>query len=141
MKGGRLRVPTDDAYFHSVGLAMICFARLEWDAVWCCEKITSGYLQTVGRKTAGQIAADLVKLASPHPNAAVVASLAGPAAEFKRLVVRRNDLMYANPATAPNGDQRLFRGSVEWTIADIDDLADEFAAAAGPLNHHLHHLL
>ena len=141
MKDDRLRVSTDEAYLHSVGLAIICFARLEWDAVWCCEKMQPGYLTTVSKKTAGQIANDLVGLAAVQSDPTVVASLEAPAAEFKRLVGMRNDLMHANPATAPNGDQRLFRRGAEWTIALVDDAADEFVAAAQPLNHHLHHVL
>jgi hypothetical protein len=141
MKDDRLRVPIDEPYLRSVGLAVICFARLEWDAVWCCEKIQPGYISGVGSKTAGQIANDLVGLAAGHPLPAVIASLGPPTAEFKRLVGRRNDLMHANPATAPNGDQRLFRKGAEWTIAMIDDVADEFVAAGGPLNHHHHNVL
>lgn len=141
MKDDRLRVPIDDPYLHAVGLAVICFARLEWDAVWCCEKITPGYLASVGTKTAGQIANDLVTRAAGHTDPAIVASLCAPAAEFKRLVGRRNDLMHANPATAQNGDQRLFRHGVEWTIAEVNDVADEFVAAGTPLNYHLHNVL
>lgn len=57
----RLRVPVDDPYVHAVGLATICFARLEWDAVWCCERMEVGYIGTLGRKTAGMIASDLVE--------------------------------------------------------------------------------
>lgn len=141
MKDDRVRVPIDDPYLQSVGLAMICFARLEWDAVWCCEKMHTGYLRTVGRKTAGQIANDLISLAAAHPDPVVAASLGPSAEEFKRLVGRRNDLMHANPATTPNGDQRLFRKGAEWTITLVNDAADQFVAAAIPLNHHLHNLL
>ena len=71
----------------------------------------------------------------------MVASLGPPAAEFKRLVSKRNDLVHANPGTAPNGDQRLFRKGGEWTIELVNDAADEFAAASGPLNHHIHDVL
>ena len=141
MKEDRLRVPIDDAYWHSVGLAMICFARLEWDAVWCCERMQPGYLNMVGTKTAGHIAKDLVALAAAHSDPTVVASLGPAAAEFKELVVKRNDLMHANPAKALNGDQRLFRKDAEWTIAMVDDAADKFVAAAQSLNHHQHHVL
>ena len=42
MKDERLRVPIDDAYLHAAGLATICFARLEWNAAWCCEKMRAG---------------------------------------------------------------------------------------------------
>lgn len=141
MKDDRLRVPIDDPYLHAVGLAMVCFARLEWDAVYCCEKMQPGYINTVGGKTAGQIANDLVALTAAHPNAAIVASLGPPAAAFKRLVGMRNGLIHANPGTAPNGDQRLFRHGTEWTIAMVNDAADDFVAAGTPLNHHFHHVL
>jgi hypothetical protein len=137
----RLRVPIDDAYLHAVGLATICFVRLEWNAAWCCEKMSAGYLNGVVQKTAGRIANDLVALVGAHQDPTVVASLGPPAAEFKRLVGLRNDLVHATPGTAPNGDQHLFRKGIEWTIGLINDVADEFAAASGPLNHHLHHVL
>lgn len=126
---------------HAVGLATICFARLEWDAVWCCEKMETVYINTLGRKTAGMIASDLAEKASAHPDPAIRRSLGVAAAEFKRLVGRRNDLMHAKPGTAPSGAQRLFWHGDEWTIEAVNLLADEFVVAGAPLNHHLHHLL
>lgn len=141
MKDDRLRVPIDAPYLSALGLATICFARLEWDAVWCCEKIQPGYTNTVGAKTAGQIANDLVALAASHSDPVIVASLGAAAAEFKRLVGVRNDLVHANPGTSTGGEQRLFRRGTEWTIVMVDDAADAFTAASFPLNHHHHHLL
>jgi hypothetical protein len=141
VKDERLRVPIDDAYLHAVGLATICFARLEWDAAWCCEKMQAGYLNNIGTKTAGQIANDLVALVEAFPNPLVVESLGPPAAEYKRLVGKRNDLVHSNPGTAPNGDHRLFRKGSEWTIDLVNNSADEFAAASEPLNHHIHNVL
>lgn len=141
MKDDRLRVPTDVPYLHAVGLATICFARLEWDAVWCCEKAQPGYINTVATKTAGQIANDLINIAAMHTEPSVVATLGAAATEFKRLVARRNDLVHANPGTASSGEQRLFRRGAEWTIRLVDELADEFVAAGAPLNHHHHNLL
>lgn len=73
MNDERLTIPIDDAYVHAVGLATICFARLEWNAVWCCEKMHVGYVHTVATKTAGQIANDLLSLAWAHPDPNVVA--------------------------------------------------------------------
>lgn len=141
MKDDRLRVPIDDPYLHAVGLALICFARAEWAAVYCCEKMDPGYIGTVGKKSAGQIATDLVARAAAHPDPAVVATLSPAADEFKRLVGIRNDLMHANPGTAPNGDQRLFRKGSEWTIPAVDDAADEFTANSIILNDHYHNVL
>lgn len=141
MKDDRLRVPIDDTYLHKVGLAVICFSRLEWDAVWCCEKISPGYIHTVGKKTAGDIAKDLIQLSAKHVDQAVSGQLSPAANEFLRLTKRRNDFLHANPATAPNGDQRLFRHGVEWTVSMVDELADEFTACSLTLNHCLYSLL
>lgn len=141
MKDDRLRVPIDDPYLHALGLALVCFARLEWDAVGCCEKMRPGYTESLKRKTAGEIAADLVELAAAHSDPAIVASLSPAAIEFQRLAKIRNALMHAKPGTAPNGDQRLFRDGDEWTIAKIDDAADAFSANSCDLNKHLHHVL
>lgn len=134
MSDERLRIPIDDPYLHSAGLALICFARLEWSAVWCCEKLQSGYLGTVQRKTAGVIANDFVNMTSAHTDPDISSNLNLQAHEFRNLVKRRNDLMHANPGTAPTGEQRLFREGDEWTVALIDALADEFAALDITLN-------
>ena len=141
MKDDRLRVPIDAPYLNAVGLAVICFARLEWDAVWCAEKIQPGYIHSVGKKMAGNIANDLIGLAAGHGDPAIVASLGTAAAEFKRLVDVRNAIMHANPGTSPSDEQRLFRHGSEWTIAMIDEAADAFVAAGSVLNHHHHHIL
>jgi len=143
MADERLLVPIDEPYLHAVGLAAICFARLEWDAVWCCEKLQPGYIPTIKaeRKTAGRIAQDLIDLAARHPDETVNASLSEAASEFKRLTGRRNDLLHANLATSPEDEQRLVRDGLWWSIKDINEAADEFVRAARPLNHHLHRVL
>lgn len=141
MKDDRLRVPIDGPYLHAVGLAMICFARLEWQAVWCSEKIRPGYIRSVRRKTAGQIAHDLIAHSDNHSDPAVACSLGQAAAEFKRLVDVRNDIMHASLGTSPAGEQRLFRDGMEWTIPLIDDAADAFVACGGVLNHHFYNVL
>lgn len=141
MANDRLRVPIDDPYLHALGLATVCFARLEWNAVWCGEKIQPGYIRTVRKKTAGQIATDILRMAAGHPNPAIVLSLGAAAADFKALVGRRNDLVHANPGTAKSGEQRLFRNGAEWTIDTINNLSDEFVVVGGVLNNHFHNLL
>ena len=141
MKDYRLRVPIDDPYLHAVGLALICFARLEWDAIYCCEKMDAGYLKTVAKKTAGTIAGDLVTKAVAHSDSAIASTLSLAALEFKRLTVVRNNLIHANPGTAPNGNQRLFRHGAEWTIPMVNDAADEFSENSNLLHHHHHYIL
>ncbi len=100
MKDDRLRVPIDDEYLRAVGLALFGFARLEWSAVYCCEKINSGYLNNVALKTAGQIAIDLIANAKNHPDVAIQLSLGAASTNFQSLVKQRNDLVHANPGTA-----------------------------------------
>lgn len=39
MANERLLIPQDADYFHALGLAIVAFARLEWNAVWCCERL------------------------------------------------------------------------------------------------------
>lgn len=141
MKDDRLRVPVDDEYMQAVGLATICFARLEWDAVWCCEKMQPGYASHLSKKTAGRIADDLVKMAGHHTNPAIKESLGKAAAEFERLVGRRNDLVHGNPGTTKDDEQRLFRHGEAWSLQMVQDVADDFVAAGIPLNHHHNNLL
>lgn len=85
MTDERYRIPQDEVYFQAVGLAAVAFARLEWDAVWCCERLKPGYITTVesGKKTAGVIAEDLKKLFSRISNSNLRAKLTPMAVEFK----------------------------------------------------------
>lgn len=146
----RLRVPIDDEYLHALGLALYGFARLEWDAVYVAQRIgehghnptaTPGYISTIAKKTAGNIARDLTDLAAGISDTALRQQVEAPAARFKELVERRNALMHANPGTSENRAQRLFRYDDEWTIADVNDLADDFTECSLLLNHLVHHVL
>lgn len=135
MKGDRLRVPVEDAYVAALGRAAYVFSSAEWNAVYCCEKLETGFVQKAAKLTAGQIADKLLSLMKKRP--ATVPDwqrCIDAAAEFKRLTGRRNDLMHANPGTAPNGEQQLFRHGAQWTTNAVDDVADEFAANGISLN-------
>tara|TARA_B100000965_G_scaffold353436_1_gene329274 strand:+ start:156 stop:620 length:465 start_codon:yes stop_codon:yes gene_type:complete len=140
MPNDRLRIPQDPDYFHAVGLATIAFARLEWGAVWCCEKLQPGYIQTIERrkKTAGRIAEDTKRLFSRVADPDLRARIAPLAEEFSAVVLERNKLFHGNPGTAPNGDQRLFRQGFEWTVAAVDAFSDRCLLAELPLNALLH---
>ncbi len=136
MTDERYRIPQDEVYFQAVGLAAVAFARLEWDAVWCCERLKPGYITTVERrkKTAGVIAEDLKKLFLRISNSNLRAKLTPIAVEFKEIVQERNGLLHGKPGTASNGDQRLFRGASEWTIAKVNEFSDRCARADLSLN-------
>ncbi len=141
MKNDRTRIVVDREYTESLGSAVYAFAILEWNAVWCCERIQQNYIQTITRKTAGNIAADFVRLSERHPDKATRAACLAGATEFRRLVEIRNGILHGKPGTAPSGEQRLFRGDAVWSPALIDDAADEFAACSITLNALLHNQL
>ncbi len=134
MKDDRLRVPIDSVYVEALGRATYVFATLEWDAVWCCERMEPGYIRKLSRKTAGVIADDLVSLSKKRPSAQLRKDCLGPASEFKSLVEVRNGIVHGKPGTAPSGEQRLFRDGNAWTPAMINDAADSFAACSSLLN-------
>ena len=46
MKDDRLRIPVAADYAAAIGLAAYVFACLEWDAVWCCERIKPDYIRS-----------------------------------------------------------------------------------------------
>ncbi len=140
MKDDRLRVSVDAVYSTALGMATYCFAVMEWNAVYCGEKLSPGYVNTVARKTAGMIANDIVGFAPLITDPAKQARYRAAAVEFVRLVKRRNDLMHANPATV-GSDQRLVRNGTPWQPDEIDSLADEFTACSIELNELFHDVL
>ena len=136
MSDDRLRVPQDPDYFHAVGLATVAFARLEWDAVWCCHRLQSNYIQTIEptKKTAGIIANDLRCLFSRVSDKGLRAKTVPFADEFKLIVTDRNALMHGKPGTSKSGLQRLFRNGSELSIEYINDFSDRCVRAGGNLN-------
>jgi hypothetical protein len=132
----RLRVPQDRLYFEAVGLAAIAFARLEWNAVWCCERLQSGYIRTIEprKKTAGTIGRELEALFSRVADPTLRARVVPFAKEFRDVVEHRNGLLHGKPGTAPNGDQRLFRDGSEWSVNEVNAFSDRCVLAGEPLN-------
>lgn len=128
-KDARLRIPVDREYVHSIDLAMIAFARLEWIVVWWCQKMKPGYINTVNGKTAGQIGKDFAAMVKKFQRV----DLERFSAEYERMTLRRNDLVHANPGTYIDGRQLLFRHAAPWMPEAIDDLADEFAQLGAEL--------
>ena len=136
MSDDRLRIPQDPDYFRAFGLAAIAFSRLEWDAVWCCERLQSGYINKIerGKKTAGAIAEDLKKLFSRVSDPDFRLRILPYAIIFAEVTTCRNGLLHGKPGTSPNGDQRLFRHGVEWTIQAVNEFSDQCVRAGVPLN-------
>ena len=127
------RIPVDPAYSEKLGKAMFIFARLEWQAVWCCEKIAPGSIAPLKERTAGGVAKTLARLAPESPKAAQ-RDLEVAARRFLELVEMRNGLAHGRPCTAPDGEQRLSRDGFIWTPEAIDKVANEFAECDIELN-------
>lgn len=136
MSDERMLIPQDPQYFQAIGLAAIAFARLEWNAAWCCERLNPNYISTIEtkKKTAGTIAKDLKRLFSRVADQALRTKIAPFAERFELLVIERNGLLHGTPATSKNNEQRLFRNGGEWTITAINEFADQCVIAGRPLN-------
>jgi len=132
----RFGIAQDAAYLHAVGLATMAFARLEWDAIRCCERLKPGYTSRIEqqRKTTSTIATDLYCLFSLVSDAEVRTKIVPFAAEFSIIVIERNRLLHANVELASNGHQRLVWGRDEWTIDKVDIFSQRCVAAGIPLN-------
>ncbi len=129
MKGDRNRIPLSAKYRAALGQAVVCFARCEWAAAYCCEALQTGYIATIEpkRKMAGTIADDLVKLVSVIADANLRSKAEPLALAFQQLVKRRNRLLHGKPMTGPRKQQRLSDGTSSWSITNLNDVADEFA--------------
>jgi len=130
----RSRVPVEPEYVAAVGLATYAFARLEWDAIWCFEKIDPQAMVRLSGETAGTIARQFVAevkkmVASPDQRLLLAA-----AEDFRKLVQTRNGIMHGKPATDTDGGQRLFRDGVAWTVESLNAAADEFTECSIRLN-------
>jgi hypothetical protein len=141
MQNDRFRVPVEAAYTSAIGLAVYAFARLEWDAVWCCERISPNSINKLADRTAGGVANKLIELAGTLAASPQRIKLVQASAEFKELVETRNKLVHAKPGTDSDGGQRLFRDGQPWTVEMIDVAADAFTACSGRLNALLHGFL
>jgi hypothetical protein len=134
----RPRIPVEPAYTEALGLAVYAFARLEWNAVWCCERLKPNYVRTLGRKTAGKIGENLQLYAKTIADQPLQADCASAADEFMQMVKLRNAIVHGKPGTAPYGDQRLFNKGQSLSIADLYAAADAFTRCGARLNELLH---
>jgi hypothetical protein len=138
MSEERLRIPVQPDYTAAIGVAVYCFASLEWNAVWCCELIESGSIADLDERTAGRVADTLIHLVKRVAASPEKTALEAAAADFRFLVGTRNNLVHAKPGSAPDGAQGLFRHGDYWTIAELEAVADAFAECSVRLNHAIH---
>ena len=137
----RLRVPMASDYAFALGQATYCFARCEWMVVWCWERLEDNALHdaTTGARgrgmTAGVIADRFKSAVERSVDVPECEELLRLANDFRRLVVLRNSLMHGKPHTSNEGWQGLYgSGHGSWSVADIEDAADQFTVCSMALN-------
>jgi hypothetical protein len=141
MKDERLIIKVDPDYASALGLAVYCFASLEWNAVRCCEWIEPGSIEALEDRTAGRVADTLVHLVKRIRSNEEQLELENAAADFRFLVGTRNNLVHAKPGSAPGGAPALFRHGDQWTLDELQGVADAFASCSMRLDRVLHGLL
>lgn len=139
MAGERLRIEVDDPYLVALGRSLFVFSELEWNAVWCCDRLRPDYIQTVNQKTAGQIGGEFIDAVALMPASALRTRVSIAAEEFRRLVRIRNDIMHSQPCHAPTGEERLQRRGELWTFVELEEAADAFAVCSRELNELFRH--
>jgi hypothetical protein len=141
VKDERLRIKVQADYASALGLAVYCFASLEWNAVRCCEAMEPGSVESLEERTAGRVADTLAHLARQRPESAGKHALQAAASDFRFLVGTRNNLVHAKPGTARDGSAGLFRLGDHWTLAELEGVADAFATCSARLEKALGGLL
>ena len=126
MKDDRFRIAVDPGYTSALGLAVYAFASLEWNAVQCCERIAPGSIEALSERTAGRVADTLRHLAKSLPPSDGQEALEQAAADFQAYSRTRNNLLHAKPGTNGAGEARLFRDGDQWTLEEIESVADAF---------------
>ncbi|MGV8711262.1 MAG: hypothetical protein ACWA6R_01830 [Nitrosomonas sp.] len=131
----RLRSPVKIDYLEALGRATYTFATLEWQVVWCVEKIQPNSIRKIinEKMTAGIIAEFFINVVRNMPKSTNREELKLLAVRFKELVVVRNDILHGKPCTGPNGDPRL-SGSKIIEIPDLEQAADDFVECNVKLN-------
>lgn len=135
IKGYSKRQAVKPDYIEALGMAAWSFASLEWQVVWCCEKIRPGSLHQIvdDELTAGRIAKRFIDFTRNMPRTKEREQLSALAASFGELVEERNAILHGKPCTGPNGESRLSSKKV-LEIPDLEDAADKFAVCGSELN-------
>ena len=141
MEDERLTIAVRPDYTAALGLAVYCFASLEWNAVWCCERIEPGSIEALEERTGGRVADTLLSLVKRLPSSEEQQELQSAAADFRFLVGTRNNLVHAKPGIAADGMHALFRHGDQWTLKELEGVADAFARCSIRLDRALHGFL
>jgi len=82
----RLRVSVEESYAESIGLAVFCFADLEWNVVWYCDRLVPGSINSLADQTAGLIAKQFTKMVAEVIDTPLRNQLSLLASRFEELV-------------------------------------------------------
>ncbi|MCG2582340.1 MAG: hypothetical protein KA296_15830 [Marinobacter sp.] len=128
------RIPAGSDYLHSVGRAFYNFTYLEWVVISTIVKLSADGFGSVPRgKAASHIAKALIKAVAatepPLPDK-LRRDLVKFHESYLAAISRRNKLLHAHPYTAPNGDQQLSGGGIEWPTDIVVEAAKFFEETA-----------
>jgi hypothetical protein len=132
--------PLDRQYTSALGEAVFEFARLEWLAVQCCDRIRDGSIEELSERTAGRVADTLLHLARGLGASPASEELRQAASEFRAYVGTRNNLLHSKPGFNAEGQERLFRDGDRWTIAELNAVAAAFRKCGAGLQSCFDHL-
>lgn len=124
----------ENGYAEALGLAAYMFARLEWNVVYCCERMKEGSVSELKELTAGLVRKRFGKLILAVSDDDVRDQLIKAAEVFNPLVDLRNDLIHGTPVTHPEYGQCLKGKTGYWPITRINQAADAFAECAISFN-------
>ncbi|UMY63918.1 hypothetical protein [Pseudomonas sp. LS.1a] len=138
MKDDRLSIPMDPGYAAALGVALYAFGRLEWDVIWCCERMEPGSITKLTELTSGVVKKRFRKLSEQIEDDALRTSLLQAADQFDPLVDIRNDFVHGNPFTDSDGGQRVGGKNGTWTVERLEEAADEFTTCSRVFNAFVH---
>ena len=130
------RIPVNDEYAALLGKAVYIFLYYEWIIIWIIEVLEPGFLQEYSRQktmTSGEIKDKFKKtinVSSSYINEITKEELQKRLNQFSELVLKRNALIHAHPATDTDGSQMLcYQGQpskppsdIKWTSSEVKKL-------------------
>jgi hypothetical protein len=149
------RVPFDPSYTALVGTAVYVFAYYEWAMIYLIQQFKPGFVSRYCRgapMTSGEVKRELEAVlndASIIYTKVSLAELNGCCSRFASLIDKRNALIHAHPITDTDGSQILnYQAKVDrplpdmkWPVTSVEQVLQEFDAAACEINALLHRLL
>lgn len=128
------RIPADADYLSALGRAFYNFTYLEWAVISTIAKLSAnGHEAVPWGQTARFIACALLQAmdaGEPPLDNRLRRRLLGVYQTYRAAIKKRNKLLHAHPLTAVDGAQRLGVDHREWTMEEVDAVAQFFEKAA-----------